>query len=197
ALIRNGRSEAEGATLALENVSSPFPTGLLRDLPACLDRSLGGQISGREFRSGNERHHRARPIFLWKFFVAAAETPEFIAEEALGCRVLVHGGPGGEVARVVGADMAVAIEAGDGVVEDVAVQVERLRVFERGVGYRFWGFGPIGGEEAAELGGVVAGAETIHATATPGDCSVRSASRIHRHRQGSIGTCNWPMLAPC
>src|SRR6185437_11470537 len=91
--------------------------------------------------------------------VAAAETPEFIAEEALGCRVLVHGGPGGEVARVVGADIAVAIEAGDGVVEDVAVEVEGLRVFERGVGDGFGGFGPAGGEEAAGGGLVVAGAE--------------------------------------
>jgi len=57
--------------------------------------------------------------------------------------------------------MAVGIGGGDGVVEDVAVEVEGLGVFEVGVGNGLGGFGPVGGEEAAEEGGVVAGTETI------------------------------------
>src|SRR6185437_13283754 len=55
--------------------------------------------------------------------------------------------------------MPVRVGGGDRVVEDVAVEVEGLGVFEVGVGDGLGGAGPIGGEEAAERGVVVAGAE--------------------------------------
>ena len=59
--------------------------------------------------------------------------------------------------------MAVGICVAQRVVLDVAVQVERLRIWKACV--RNWGgtLAPVGGHEAAEIGGVVAGAEVVEA----------------------------------
>src|SRR6185437_5938003 len=55
--------------------------------------------------------------------------------------------------------VSVGVGGGHRVVQHVAVEVEGLGVLEVRVGNRVWGRGPIGGEEAAEAGGIVAGAE--------------------------------------
>ena len=57
--------------------------------------------------------------------------------------------------------MPIGIDPNQGIVLDVGVEVEALRVGHFGVGHRL-GLGcPVGGEKAAEAGGVVAGVEVV------------------------------------
>jgi len=56
--------------------------------------------------------------------------------------------------------MPVRIDVAGGVVLVIGVEVEGLGVLQLGVGDGGGGLGPVGGEETAEEGVVVAGAET-------------------------------------
>src|SRR6185437_6449597 len=101
------------------------------------------------------------PIGVLRVDAREGVEAELVPVEAFHRGAVIIGCPAGEVAGGVGGGVAVGVETGDGVVEDVAVEVERLGIGQVGVGDGLGGFGPIGGEEAAEGGGVVAGAEIV------------------------------------